>query len=504
MNTPILETSRLSKSYSGVPALRDGSLSIARGEVHALMGENGAGKSTLIRILAGATTADGGTISIEGNPVSIEHPAQSHRLGLRFIHQELSVIPELSVAENLFLGRPYPRRWGFLADWRKLNRRASSALASLDIGHIHPSRKMARLSLGDQMLVKIAAALLDEDGEAARLYVMDEPTAALTSEESERLFRVIAGLTARGCSVLYVSHRMDEVMRIAHRVSVMRDGETVATRAIADTSKAKIIELMTGREIADAYPERRVVVTASSALRLASASSPSVREISFNLVAGEIIGVTGLSGAGQSEVLRLVVGAEKLKSGVIELYGRALKPGTPAARWADGIAYVPRERRREGLLPRASVADNTVLAHLEGLSRRGILRNRRAELQKSAEIASRVKLKSTGGRQPVFQLSGGNQQKVVLARAILGTPRVLLLDEPTRGVDIAAKFDIHTLIRELAASGVAILLATSDLSELIGMADRILVMREGRQVAIVPTDGLTQARLLALSFGESA
>ncbi len=504
MNAPTLETRRLSKSYSGVPALRDGSITIARGEVHALMGENGAGKSTLIRILAGATTPDSGTILIDGQPVSIEHPSQSRRLGLRFIHQELAVIPELSVAENLFLGRPYPRRLGFLADWRELNRRASRALEALDIGHIDPSRKMARLSLGDQMLVKIAAAFLDDDGEAARLYVMDEPTAALTSEESERLFKVIAGLTERGRSVIYVSHRMDEVMRIADRVSVLRDGETVATRAISEISKAEMIELMTGRQIADAYPQRQATATSASVLRLDAARSPAVHDISFDLQAGEILGVTGLSGAGQSEVLRLLAGADKWTGGTIELDGKALAAGTPAARWAAGIAYVPRERRLEGLLPRASVADNTVLAHLESLSRAGILRNRRAELQRSADIASRVKLKSTGGKQPVFQLSGGNQQKVVLARAILGGPRVLLLDEPTRGVDVAAKFDIHTLIRELAASGVAVLLASSDLSELTGMADRILVMREGRQSDIVATDGLTQARLLALSFGEPA
>ncbi len=504
MSVPVLETRSLAKSYGGVPALKDGSLAIARGEVHALMGENGAGKSTLIRILAGATTADRGSISIEGVPVSIDNPTQSRRLGLRFIHQELSIIPELSVAENLFLGRPYPRRMGFFADWRELNRRAFSALDALDIGHIDPNQKIARLSLGDQMLVKIAAAFLDEDGEAARIYVMDEPTAALTSEESERLFKVIAGLTERGRSVIYVSHRMDEVMRIAKRVSVLRDGETVATRIIADISKAEMIELMTGRRIADAYPRRHASAVNTSALRLAAASSPSVCEVTFDLQAGEILGLTGLSGAGQSEILRLVVGADKWLGGTIELDGRELKAGTPAERWADGIAYVPRERRREGLLPRASISDNTVLAHLRKLSRAGILCSRRKELQCSAEIASRVKLKSTGGRQPVFQLSGGNQQKVVLARAILGGPRVLLLDEPTRGVDVGAKFDIHTLVRELAANGVAVLLASSDLSELIGMADRILVMREGRQVAIVPTAGLTQSKLLALSFGEPA
>ncbi len=498
MTVPLLEIRHLAKAYSGVPALKDASLTVMPGEVHALMGENGAG------ILAGATSPDSGTIAIDGQPVAIDYPSQAARLGLRFIHQELSVIPALSVAENLFLGKPYPRRFGMLADWRALNRAALAALRALEITTIDPSRKMARLSTGDQMLVKIAAAFLDEAGESAKLYVMDEPTAALTSEESERLFKVIASLAARGRGVIYVSHRMDEVMRIADRVTVLRDGETVATRNIAETSKAEIIEMMTGRTIAAAYPARHPAASPQTVLKVSGLGSTVVDGISFDLRAGEILGVSGLAGAGQSQLLRLLIGADRAASGTIELDGRRLKPGDPAARWRQGIAYVPSERRREGLLPRASVVDNTVLAHLRTLSRAIVFRNRRRELAKASEIAARVRLKSTGPQQPIFQLSGGNQQKVVFARAVLGAPYVLLLDEPTRGVDVGAKFDIHTLLRELAASGVAIVLASSDLPELIGMADRILVMREGRQAAIVPTEGLAQAALLTLSFGEAA
>jgi ABC-type sugar transport system ATPase subunit len=497
----LLTISNLSKAYAGVPALKAASLVVAPGEVHALMGENGAGKSTLIKILAGAVSADGGEIRIEGQPVLIDHPATSARLGLRFIHQELSVIPELSVAENLFLGRPYPKRFGFLADWRELNARAQVALGALDIDTIDPAAKMARLSTGDQMLVKIAAAFLDEGGEAARLYVMDEPTAALTGEESARLFKVIEGLTARGRSVIYVSHRMDEVMRIAHRVTVLRDGETIATRPVAEISKAEIIELMTGRAIADAYPHRASAPSADVILKAEGLTSIHVRDISFELRAGEILGVSGLAGAGQSDLLRLLMGDAKIRAGTIELRGKRLKPDQPAGRWAEGIAYVPRERRREGLLPRASVSDNTVLSHLKVLSRAGIFRHRRNELARSTEFAARVKLKSVGPRQPVFQLSGGNQQKVVFARAVLGGPSVLLLDEPTRGVDVGAKYDIYVLLRELAASGVGIVLVSSDLPELIGMSDRILVMRDGRAETTVPSEGLTQAALLTLAFG---
>jgi ABC-type sugar transport system ATPase subunit len=504
MTAPLIDIRHLAKAYAGVPALKDASLAVARGEVHALMGENGAGKSTLIRILAGATTPDGGEILLDGQAVSIGHPSQAARLGLRFIHQELSIVPELSVAENLFLGKPYPRRFGILADWRALNRRAAEALKALDITTIDPRRKMARLPIGDQMLVKIAAAFLDEGGEAARLYIMDEPTAALTSEESERLFRVIGHLRARGRGIVYVSHRMDEVMRIADRVTVLRDGETVATRPVADCSKASLIGMMTGRTLAEAYPARHAVPSPEIVLRISGLNSPKVENIGFELHAGEILGISGLAGAGQSELLRLLIGADSAAGGSIELKGRRLTAGDAASRWREGFAYVPRERRREGLLPRASVADNTVLAHLRSLSRAGLFRNRRAELARSGELARRVKLKAVGPRQPVLQLSGGNQQKVVFARAVLGAPHVLLLDEPTRGVDVGAKFDIHSLLRELAAGGVAIVLASSDLPELIGMADRILVMRQGRQAAIVPAEGLTQAALLTLSFGEPA
>ncbi|MDB5553861.1 MAG: hypothetical protein JWL86_3845 [Rhizobium sp.] len=499
----LLSIRNLSKAYAGVPALKDASLAVAPGEIHALMGENGAGKSTLIKIIAGAVSPDRGTIEISGHPVSIDHPATATRLGLRFIHQELSVIPELSVAENLFLGRPYPKRLGFLADWSELNARARVALNALDITTIDPSIKMARLSTGDQMLVKIAAAFLDEGGEAAKLYVMDEPTAALTGEESERLFRVIIGLTARGRSVIYVSHRMDEVMRIAHRVTVLRDGETVTTRNIAATTKSEIIELMTGRTIAEAYPARQSEPSAEPVLKVSNLSSARLKDISFELRAGEILGISGLAGAGQSELLRLLMGDGKVASGTIELKGRRLKPDEPAGRWAEGIAYVPRERRREGLLPRASVSDNTVLAHLKSLSRAGIFRNRRSELAGATEFGARVKLKSVGPRQPVFQLSGGNQQKVVFARAVLGGPSVLLLDEPTRGVDVGAKYDIHALLRELAATGVGIILVSSDLPELIGMSDRIGTMLDGRLRGIADNANITQAALLSLAFGDS-
>jgi ABC-type sugar transport system ATPase subunit len=503
MTDPLLDISHLAKAYAGVPALRLASLDVAGGEVHALMGENGAGKSTLIRILAGATHADQGTITIDGKTVTIASPADAAHHGLRFIHQELSVVPHLSVAENIFLGRPYPLWLGFLADWRQLNKRAREALAQLSIDHIDPAIKMARLSTGDQMLVKIAAAFLDEGGENARLYVMDEPTAALTDAESARLFAVIARIKAKGRAILYVSHRMDEVMRIADRVTVMRDGATIVTLGIGDTSRGEIIALMTGRALGEDFPADHQAPMGAVRLSARAIAGGPVKDLSFELHGGEILGIAGLAGAGQSEVLQLLMGAIPLTSGTITLSGRALRADEPAGRWAEGMAYVPRERRREGLLPTASITDNTVLPHLGNLGRGRIFRHRAREAARASELAAHVRLKYSAPSQPVYQLSGGNQQKVVFARAMLANPQVLLLDEPTRGVDVGAKFDIHSLLRQLTATGAAIMLASSDLPELIGMSDRILVMRNGRLERILAAKGLSQQALLSMIFGET-
>lgn len=502
MTTPALSIAGLCKSYAGVPALRGARLELFSGEVHALMGENGAGKSTLIKILAGAVPADAGEITVDGQVTALQTPSQSHHAGFRFIHQELSVIPHLSVAENLFLGRPYPRRFGLLAHWPELNRRARAALSALSIDHIDPSLKMARLATGDQMLVKIAAAFLDDDGAPARIYVMDEPTAALTDSESERLFAIIARLKARGCAVLYVSHRMDEVMRIADRVTVMRDGETVSTAAIADVTKADIIEWMTGRTLAEAFPQRLASPLPETLLDIHGLSGAGIDTVDLSVRRGEILGIAGLSGAGQNELLKLLIGAEPITGGEIRLDGRKLGRGDPARRWQEGFAYVPRERRREGLVAGASIGQNTILPHLKALARAGIFRKRKLEQSRAAELGKRVRLKAAGIDQPVRQLSGGNQQKVVFARAMLASPKMLLLDEPSRGVDVGAKFDIHTLLRELSAAGAGILLASTDLPELIGMTDRIAIMRAGRIAEIVETAGLDQAQLLALIFGD--
>jgi ABC-type sugar transport system ATPase subunit len=498
----LLSVVNAAKAYAGVPALVDASLELAAGEVHALMGENGAGKSTLIKILAGVVQADSCTIAIDGTDVRLDGPQAAFRYGLRFIHQELNVVPQLSVAENIFLSQPYPRRFGALVDWKAINRRASEALARLKIAGIKPHRKMARLSTGDQMLVRIAATLVSGGGAPARIFVMDEPTAALTGEESERLFEVIGELRAAGSAILYVSHRMDEVMRIADRVTVMRDGRMVKTLATRETGKKEIIRLMTGRDVAEAYPARTSPIGEAIVLDVRRLATPHLSGISFQLRQGEILGLAGLANAGQSGLLRAVMGADANEVRDIAAGGVPLDARNPAAAWKSGFAYVPRERRREGLMLSRSIVHNVTLPHLRETSLLEMFLDRRRERAVTEELGRQVRLKATRLSQLCRQLSGGNQQKVVFARAIADKPSILLLDEPTRGVDVGARFDIYTLIRELSASGTSVLMSSSDLPELLGLSDRILIMRDGRQHGIVPASGLSQADLLHLFYDE--
>ena len=486
------------KHYAGVEALAEVSFDIAAGEVRALMGENGAGKSTLIKILAGVETADSCDLTIDGAAVRIADAQDAHDQGFRFLHQELNIVPTLSVAENIGLGEAFPTRFGAV-DWRALNRQAAAALARLRVDHIDVASKAGRLATGDQMLVRIASMLVGGAGESARLYVMDEPTAALTGVEAETLFQVIGELKRAGAAVLYVSHRIDEVMRICDRVTVLRDGRHVATKAVGDTDKAEVIRLMTGRDVAETFPPRQTSVGDDVVCAARGAATRTVRGLDFTLRAGEILGVAGLANSGQSEVLRAVLGADRLVAGRIE-------PGSngPATAWAAHVAYVPKERRREGLMLRRSIRDNTVLPHLARLSRGGVVADRGRETRQTEALATQVRLKSDGVAQACYQLSGGNQQKVVFARALGAVPRLLLLDEPTRGVDVGAKFDIYRLVRALSADGCAVILTSSDLPEVLGMCDRVLILHAGAQRAVVDAAGLDSAGLLQRIYGAAA
>lgn len=492
---PRLTISGLTKAYGPARALDGAALDLAGGEVHALMGENGAGKSTLIRILAGLARADGGTFLLDDLPLRLGSPAAAKAAGFRFLHQELQVVPGLSVAENMHLSRPYPLRFG-LVNWSALAAAAQTALSRLGVSHIAPRAAMSSLGPGDQMLVRIAATLLPDDGPAPWAYVMDEPTAALAGAESARLFQAIATLKSQGAAILYVSHRMDEVMTLADRVTVLRDGAHVSTRAIAKTSRDQIIHDMTGRALADLYPRQAGGVSAPL-LSVRDLRAGPLQGISLDLAKGEVLGIAGLSGSGRNALLRALIGAVP-RAGEVMLDGAALGR-TPAQTWAQGLAYVPRERRSEGLMLGRALSETVTLPHLRALSPLGLLRRGR-ESALVARLSEQVRLKATSARQPSAELSGGNQQKVLFARALAGDPKVLLLDEPTRGVDVGAKFDIYALIRDLAAKGVAVILVSSDLPEVIGLSDRIAVLSAGRITRTLPAAGLTEAALLDLCY----
>ncbi len=496
----LLSVSHLRKSFGGAVALRDASLEVRAGETLALIGENGAGKSTLIKVLAGALAPDGGGIELAGAPSTLRDPAEAHRRGLRFIHQELNVVPGLSAAENIFLGRRYPLRFG-IVDWRALNARARSALDALDVGHIDAKTAMGRLSVGDRMLVKIAAAFLEDVGPPARIFVMDEPTAALTGEESEGLFRIIDSLRRRGCGILYVSHRLDEILSIADRITVLRDGETRATLTANEATKTKLIELMTGHKAAETVSPVAAPAVDRVALSARGLNGDGLRDISFELRKGEILGFVGLADAGAERLTSLLISSAR--AGRLTLDGAPVALRGPADAWKHGIALAPRERRTQGLLLTFDVASNVALPHLNRLSRLRLIVDRRAERARASQMGKRVRLRSTGVLQKTRTLSGGNQQKVMFARALAGNPRVVLLDEPTRGVDIGAKFDIYELLREFAADGTGIVVVSSDHEEILHLCSRVIVLLRGRVAADVSTQALTPQRLLALCYGEA-
>jgi ribose transport system ATP-binding protein len=502
METPLLAVSDASKSYNGIPALIDASLELRPGEVHALMGENGAGKSTLIKLLAGVLSADSLHVEVNGHPVTLNSPQAAFRHGLRFIHQELNVVPQLTVAENIYLSHRYPSLGGVFVNWRRLNRSAGDLLRRLGIYHIPPRRAVSRLSPGDQMLVKIAAAFVGAEESGAAIFVMDEPTAALSGAETDMLFNVIAALKARGAGVIYVSHRMDEIFRISDRITVMRDGRVVAVLDTPRTSPAELVRLMTGRELQNVYPPRTARASERVILDAYRLRARGIDGISFRLAEGEILGVAGLAGAGRSELLRALVGAARLTGGELLLDGQRIINRSPSQAWRRGLAYVPEERRSQGLVLSHTIKRNIVLPHLRAFSAAGNFTLGPRENARSRALGETVSLRARGIHQKTRQLSGGNQQKVVFARALARSPRLLLLDEPTRGVDVGAKYDIYSLIRRFSAEGSGIIIASSELGELIGMCDRILILRGGRMVDTVPAAGLTEESLLNLCYGE--
>jgi ribose transport system ATP-binding protein len=486
----------ISKSFGPVKVLEGVDFSIAAGEIHALMGENGAGKSTLMKILSGAYTADAGSIVVDGNPVSIRSTEDAESLGIAIIHQELNLIPQLTVMENLFLGRE-PQRFGII-DSKRMRAEAAMWLNKVGGSRIDTAREAGTLSIGQQQLVEIARALSLN----ARVLIMDEPTAALTDHEIETLFQIMADLKSHGIAIVYVSHRMEEMFRICDKVSVLRDGHFVGERMIRETNFDEIVKLMIGRELHERFPAREVE---PGAVRLQVddlADESKIRHIHFEVRAGELLGIAGLMGSGRSEILRTLFGLKKKTSGEVRLDGATLTVRKPSDAIAAGIGFVTEDRKSQGLVLGMSVRENATLVHLSEYARAGIV-NSRAENETVQQLISELHIHTRDPELEVKSLSGGNQQKVVFAKWLAKPPRVLLLDEPTRGVDVGGKAEIYQIMNRLAATGTAIVMVSSELPEVLAMSDRILVMNEGQQTAVFNAKTTSQEQIMTAASGGS-
>ncbi len=494
MTEPILRLDDISKSFPGVRALSGVHLDLYAGEVHALMGENGAGKSTLIKILCGVQPPDAGAIIIEGRPVSIGSPTAAHHLGISPVHQELHLEPHLSVAENIYLGRQPTNRLG-LIDRRKMHTDARRILDELGVS-LDSSAIVGALSIAERQVVAIARAVSTN----ARIMIFDEPTSSLTRRESELLIQMIRRLKNQGVGVIYVSHRMEEIFDLCDRVTVFRDGRYVATRNVADTSMGELVHMIVGRHIEASAPRASTrhgpVVLDVRAL----CKKGLLKDISFSLRRGEIVGLSGLVGAGRTELARVLFGDITPDSGEILIDGVAVNGRSPRDAIASGIGLVPEDRKEQGLVLDLSVMSNIGMPVLAGLGRFGVVNGRRER-----ELANRyvrdLKIRTPSVDQKVKYLSGGNQQRVVISKWLSAQPKILIVDEPTRGVDIGAKSELHALLRELASAGMAILMISSDMPEVLAVSDRILVMHEGRVAGELPASEATQEAIMNYAMG---
>ncbi len=494
----LLSARNISKSFGGVRALKDVSFELRAGEVHALVGENGAGKSTLIKILTGAHRPDRGSLELSGHTAGPLDPLSARCLGIAAIYQQPALLPDLSVAENIAIASESGSAWRRIR-WRARHARAAELLKRVGAS-IRPDEAVVNLSMPEQQLVEIARAI----GENARVVIMDEPTASLSEREVERLFQTIAELRQGGAGILYVSHRLDEIFRIADRVTVLRDGELVATRPIGEVDKAELIRLMVGREISAVFPKRKVELGEPLLeLRGLGCRAAGLQDVHVTVRAGEILGLGGLVGAGRTELARVLFGMAAADRGQILLGGKMVVIDSPERAIELGIAYVPEDRRRHGVILDLPIAANMSLAVLRRISAIGRL-NFAGERSLARQMVQRLAVKTPSIDVPAGHLSGGNQQKVALARWLLTEPRVLILDEPTQGVDVGSKAEIHRLMGELAAQGLAIILISSELPELLGMSDRIAVMRGGTIVGQLDRADATPDKLLSLALGHRA
>lgn len=489
----ILELKHISKQYTGVKALDDVSISFRRGEVHALMGENGAGKSTLIKTLSGAIQPNDGEIVFEGTTYTHMEPHQAMELGIHVIYQEFNMMPELSVAENIFMGQQLGG--GVLFNKSITEERAQKILDGMHV-KINAKETVKNLSVANMQLVEIAKSLTRD----VKVLVMDEPTAPLTDAEVETLFEIVQMLKSKGVTIIYISHRIAEVFQISDRVSVLRDGRFIKTVMTKEVDRDELIRLMVGREVSDTYPKRDFA-PGEVVLELRNVCGNGVENVSFAVRSGEIFGLSGLVGAGRTETMRMIFGADPIDSGEVLLNGQPVHPKHPAEAVKLGIGLIPEDRKQQGLLLDLPIFTNISMATMRDISHFTVV-NSRAEKENVNRLVEAVTIKTPSITQLVRNLSGGNQQKVVLAKWLAANCKVLIFDEPTRGIDVGARHEIYKLMNELCRQGIAIVMISSDMEEILGMSDRIMVLCEGHQAGILEREAFSQETILSLASGQ--
>lgn len=492
---PLLELKDIDKSFPGVKALSGATLRIYPGRVMALVGENGAGKSTLMKVLTGIYTKDAGEVIYQGESCAFNGPKSSQEAGIGIIHQELNLIPELTIAENIFLGREFTRAFGAI-DWKKMYAEADKLLARLNLAY-SSHRLVSELSIGDQQMVEIAKVL----SFGSKVIIMDEPTDALTDTETESLFSVIRELRDQGCGIVYISHRLKEIFEICDDVTVLRDGQFIGEKPVASLKEDTLIEMMVGRKLEDQYP-RINIPQGKTKLNVINLSGEDVHDVSFSLHESEILGISGLMGAGRTELMKIIYGALPKTNGTVELDGKPCQIKKPAEGLEQGIVYISEDRKRDGLVLGMSVKENMSLTALRYFSRGMGVLNHKEEQLTVGDFIKLFNIKTPSMDQTIGFLSGGNQQKVAIARGLMTRPKVLILDEPTRGVDVGAKKEIYQLINKFKQEGLSIILISSEMPEVMGMSDRILVMHEGRISGEFSAHNVTQEMLMAAAVGK--
>jgi len=487
----IIEMNHISKNFTGVKALQDVQLNVERGEIHALIGENGAGKSTLMKILAGAYAKDEGTIIIDGKEAKVSTPRAMIDLGVSVIYQEFMLAPDLSVAENIFIDKLSSS--GLFINWKDLNRKAKEQLTKIGFGHIDPNKKVGELSVAYQQIVEICKCLAKN----SKVLVFDEPTAVLTHSETQNLLELIRKLKEDGVTIVYISHRLEELFAISDKITVLKDGKYVDTVETSKITKEKLVTLMVGREIAQLFPERNSNIQ-EEILRVENLSTATlVDEVSFTLRKGEVLGFSGLVGSGRTETMRAIFGADKKTAGKIIYFGKEVTIKSPKAAIKLGIGLLPEDRKSQGLLLKQSIRINTTLVTDQG---DGLI-NHQKEKSRVKDLLAQIATKYGSTEDNVDSLSGGNQQKVALSKWLAIEKKVLIIDEPTRGVDVGAKTEIYRIINKLAEEGIAIIIISSEMAEIIGTCDRAIVMREGKMVGELPKEDLTENNLIKLAMG---